>query len=75
MIIKRYIPEHEQELLFEHTRKLRQDQLLTNASVELKKEGDKLFLRKKEPVVEVDELLDKWTTLGGYSRKGNRQRE
>ena len=76
MIIKRWIPEHDQDVLFEHTRKLREGRLLTNATVDLKKEKDKLLIvRKKEPVDEVDELLDKWTTLGSNSSRRNKQSE
>ena len=50
IVIKRWIPEHDQDILFEHTRSLREGRRLTNASVEIKKERDKLLLvRKKSP--------------------------
>lgn len=61
-------------MLFEHTRKLREGRLLADASVEIKKERDKLLMvRKKEPVDEVDELLANWTTLESNSRRKNRR--
>lgn len=51
IVIKRWIPEHEQDMLFEHTRKMREGRLLTNTTVELKRERDNLLLvRKKSPV-------------------------
>ncbi|CAF9934632.1 MAG: hypothetical protein HETSPECPRED_009301 [Heterodermia speciosa] len=50
IVIKRWIPEHDQNILFEHTRSLREGRRLTNAAVEIKKERDKIFLvRKKSP--------------------------
>ena len=50
IVIKRWIPEHEQDILFEHTRSLREGRRLTNATVEIKKERDKLLLvRKRSP--------------------------
>ena len=50
IIIKRWIPERDQDILFEHTKKLRERKLLTDTTVELKKERDQLMLvRKKSP--------------------------
>ncbi|KAL6718027.1 hypothetical protein ACLMJK_004112 [Lecanora helva] len=50
IIIKRWIPEHDQTILFEHTRKLRERKQLTDTTIELKKERDQLLLvRKKSP--------------------------
>lgn len=50
IIIKRWISEDDQEILFEHSRKIREGKLLTNTTVELKKERDQLLLvRKKSP--------------------------
>ena len=50
VIIKRWIPEAEQEILFEHSRKLREGKLLKDTTAELKKKRDRLFLvRKKSP--------------------------
>ncbi|KAL8970662.1 MAG: hypothetical protein Q9183_001410 [Haloplaca sp. 2 TL-2023] len=51
IVIKRWINENDQDKLFEHTRKLREQRLLTNsAPVELKKENGKLKLvREKSP--------------------------
>ncbi|MCJ1468738.1 hypothetical protein MMC07_007368 [Pseudocyphellaria aurata] len=52
IIIKRWIPEHEQDILFEHTRKLRESRplRLTDTPHHVKKEHDTLYLvRKKSP--------------------------
>jgi hypothetical protein len=50
IIIKRWISEDNQEILFEHSRKIRERKLLTNTTVELKKERDQLLLvRRKSP--------------------------
>lgn len=53
IIIKRWIPEHDQDILFEHTRKLRERRpllRLTDTSVEVKKGRDEMFLvRRKSP--------------------------
>ncbi|KAL8736260.1 MAG: hypothetical protein Q9166_000415 [cf. Caloplaca sp. 2 TL-2023] len=50
IVIKRWINENDQDKLFEHTRKLREQRLLTNSAVELKKENGKLKLvREKSP--------------------------
>lgn len=50
IIIKRWIPEQQQDILFEHTRRLRERKLITDTTVELKKEHDQLLLvRKKSP--------------------------
>ena len=50
IIIKRWIPEHEQDILFDHTKRLRERKLLADTTVELKKERDQLMLvRKKSP--------------------------
>ena len=50
IIIKRWIPERDQDILFEHTRKLRERKLLTDTTVALKKEKDQLMLvRKRSP--------------------------
>lgn len=48
IIIKQWVPEHEQDVLFEHSRRLREGRLLTNTTTELKKERDKLLLVKKK---------------------------
>ena len=47
IIIKRWIPEHDQELLFEHTAKLREKKQLEDTTVELRKERGKLKLVEK----------------------------
>ncbi|KAL8953059.1 MAG: hypothetical protein Q9222_001052 [Ikaeria aurantiellina] len=50
VVIKRWINENDQDKLFEHTRRLREQRLLTNTAVELKKEHGKLKLvREKSP--------------------------
>ncbi|KAL8929804.1 MAG: hypothetical protein Q9208_000948 [Pyrenodesmia sp. 3 TL-2023] len=50
IIIKRWITENDQDKLFEHSRKLREQKLLTNETLELKKENGKLKLvREKSP--------------------------
>jgi hypothetical protein len=50
ILIKQWIPEHQQDILFEHTRKLREVKQITYTTQEIKKERDQLLLvRKKEP--------------------------
>jgi hypothetical protein len=50
ILIQQWIPEHEQTILFEHTRKQRERKQLTDTTIELKKERDKLLLvRQKSP--------------------------
>ena len=50
ILIQQWIPEIDQTVLFEHTRKLRERKLLTDTTIELKKERDKLLLvRQKSP--------------------------
>lgn len=51
LIIKRWIPEADQDILFEHSRKLREGRLLINTTVQLKKDREKqlLAVRKKSP--------------------------
>ncbi|KAL8771175.1 MAG: hypothetical protein Q9209_003346 [Squamulea sp. 1 TL-2023] len=50
IVIKQWINENDQDKLFEHTRKLREQRLLTSAPVELIKEKGKLKLvREKSP--------------------------
>ncbi|KAI9881026.1 MAG: hypothetical protein M1830_008908 [Pleopsidium flavum] len=48
ILIKQWVPEHDQDALFEHSRKLREGRLLTNTTKELKKERDKLLLVKRK---------------------------
>ena len=48
IIIKRWIPEHDQELLFEHTAKLREKKMLEDTTVELRKERGKLKIVEKK---------------------------
>ncbi|KAI4108019.1 MAG: hypothetical protein L6R37_001301 [Teloschistes peruensis] len=50
IVIKRWVNENDQDKLFEHTRRLREQRLLTNTTVGLKKENGKLKLvREKSP--------------------------
>ncbi|MCJ1457372.1 hypothetical protein MMC28_007740 [Mycoblastus sanguinarius] len=50
IIIKKWIPEHEQDILFEHTRRQREKKLLTDATVDIKRQRDNLLLvRRKSP--------------------------
>ena len=50
IIIKQWIPEADQDILFEHTRKVRETRQLVYTTTELKKEKEQLLLvRKKEP--------------------------
>ena len=55
IIIKQWIPEADQDILFEHTRKLRETKQLTYTTTELRKERGRLYLvkekesRKKSP--------------------------
>ncbi|KAL8763382.1 MAG: hypothetical protein Q9184_000770 [Pyrenodesmia sp. 2 TL-2023] len=50
IIIKGWINENDQDRLFEHSRKLREQRLITNEKIELKKENGKLKLvREKSP--------------------------
>ncbi|KAL9035654.1 MAG: hypothetical protein Q9214_006481 [Letrouitia sp. 1 TL-2023] len=47
---ERWVPEHDQDILFEHTRKIREGRILVSPTVEFKKEGDQLLLvRSKSP--------------------------
>ncbi|MCJ1475899.1 hypothetical protein MMC13_004563 [Lambiella insularis] len=51
IIIKQWVPEHDQDILFEHTRQRREKTQLMITSTELKKDHGKLLLvRKKEHV-------------------------
>ena len=47
IIIKKWIPEREQEILFEHTRRLRETKQVTFVTSEIKKERDQLKLVRK----------------------------
>lgn len=55
ILIKRWIPEHDQDKLFDHTRRLREGRLLEHRPVDFKRERDQLMLvrkpgsRKKSP--------------------------
>ena len=50
IIIKQWIPEGDQLLLFEHTKKLRERKRIADSTVELRRERDNLLLvRKKSP--------------------------
>ncbi|KAK3176420.1 hypothetical protein OEA41_007743 [Lepraria neglecta] len=50
ILIQQWIPESGQAILFEHTRTLRERKQLTDTTIELKKERDKLLLvRQKSP--------------------------
>lgn len=50
LIIKQWIPEPQQDVLFEHTRKLRESKRITFTTAEIKKERDQVLLvRKREP--------------------------
>lgn len=50
IVIKQWIPEGDQTLLFDHTKKLRERKLITDSTVELRREKDNLLLvRKKSP--------------------------
>lgn len=50
IIIKQWIPEHDQDILFEHTRKLRERRMITDTQTVLKKERDQLLLvRRRDP--------------------------
>ncbi|MCJ1252536.1 hypothetical protein MMC24_000342 [Lignoscripta atroalba] len=49
LIIKQWIPEHDQDILFEHTRKLRESRLLTHTTTELRREKDQLMLVRRHP--------------------------
>ena len=48
IIIKQWVPEFEQEILFEHSRKLRERKQLEYSTVELRKEKGKLQLVEKK---------------------------
>ena len=48
IIIKRWIPERDQDILFEHTRKLRERKQITDATIEIKKNRDNLMLVRKK---------------------------
>ncbi|CAD6566185.1 MAG: hypothetical protein ASARMPRED_008581 [Alectoria sarmentosa] len=45
IVIKQWIPEQDQIVLFDHTKKLRERKLITDSTVELKRERDTLLLR------------------------------
>ncbi len=47
IVIKRWIPERDQEILFEHTCKVREQRLLRNRTAELKNERDKRLPGRK----------------------------
>lgn len=50
IVIKQWIPEGDQIILFDHTKKLREKKMITDSTVELKRERDNLLLvRKKSP--------------------------
>lgn len=50
IIIKQWIPEGDQVVLFEHTKKLRERKMITDSTMELRREKDNLLLvRKKSP--------------------------
>jgi hypothetical protein len=50
VIVKKWINERDQEILFEHTRKLREMKQLTYTTTELRKEHDQLLLvKRREP--------------------------
>ena len=50
MIIKRWVPEREQDLLFEHTRRSREERVVVDTTTELRREHGKLkLIQKKEP--------------------------
>ena len=48
IIIKQWVPEYDQERMFEHSRKLRERKLLENTTVELRKERGKLQLVERK---------------------------
>ncbi|KAI9698915.1 MAG: hypothetical protein M1836_003104 [Candelina mexicana] len=48
IIIKRWVPEHEQAFLFDHTRKIREERELRMAQAELRKEHERLLQAKKQ---------------------------
>lgn len=51
ILIQRWIPEQTQAILFEHTRKLREEKKMIDTGIELRKERDKLMIvRPKEKV-------------------------
>lgn len=50
ILIQQWIPVNDQAILFEHTRKLRERKQLTDTTIELRKERDKLLMvRQKSP--------------------------
>ena len=50
IVIKQWIPEGDQIILFEHTKKLKERKMITDSTVELRREKDNLLLvRKKSP--------------------------
>ena len=53
IIIKQWVPEDFQELLFEHTRGLRENKRIENVTTEIVREKNKLMLvkaRKRSPI-------------------------
>ncbi|KAI4097357.1 MAG: hypothetical protein LQ344_000456 [Seirophora lacunosa] len=61
IIIKRWVNGNDQDKLFEHTRRLREQRLLTNETVELKKENGKLKLvREKSPSRQRSRSTSRW---------------
>ena len=50
IVIKQWIPEGDQIILFDHTKKLKEKKMITDSPIELRRERDKLLLvRKKSP--------------------------
>ena len=50
IVIKQWIPEADQLILFDHSKKLRERKMITDTTVELRREKDNLLLvRKKSP--------------------------
>lgn len=61
IIIKKWIPEHDQDILFEHTRSLREKKQITHTTTELRKEHDqKLLVRKREPSHKKSPVKTSW---------------
>ena len=50
IVIKQWIPEGDQIILFDHTKKLKEKKMITDSTIELRRERDNLLLvRKKSP--------------------------
>ena len=50
IVIKQWIPENGQTILFDHTKKLREKKMITDSAVELRRDRDNLLLvRRKSP--------------------------